>query len=142
MPIEPPSTQTTQSLHHYPEISTLTHKFANLFQTPTTLPPPRTTNHAINLLPNSEPVNVQSYHYPYFQKQEIENQVESMLQNGIIRPSTIPFLSNVLLVKKHNRSWRFCVDYRTLNVIMVKDHFLILTMDELLDELDEVWWFS
>lgn len=41
----------------------------------------------------SEPINIRPYRYPYFQKQEIEVQVESMLQTGIIRPSTSPFSS-------------------------------------------------
>lgn len=98
-------------------------------------------NHTIHLLPNSEPVNVCPYRYPYFQKQEIETQVRAMLQNGIIHPSTSHFSSPVLLVKKCDRSWRFCIYYQALNSITVKDRFPIPTIDELLDELGGASWF-
>lgn len=114
----------------YPEIESLLCKFESLFQTPTTLPPSRSTNHSIQL-PNSKLVNVWPYRYPYFQKHEIETQVEAMMQRGIIRPNTSPFSSSVLLVKKSDWSWRFCIDCRALNAIIVKDHFLILTIDKL-----------
>lgn len=133
IPPELPSTQTQPK--HYPEIDALLNTFTTLFQTPTSLPPSRPTNHSIHLLPQSEPVNVRPYRYPYFQKCKIEAQVETMLQQGIIRPSTSPFYSPVLLVKKRDGSWRFCVDYRALNAITVKDRFPIPTIDELLDEL-------
>lgn len=44
------------------------------------------------------------------------------------------FSSSILLVRKKNRSWHFCVDYHMLNVAMVKDRFPIPTMDKLIDE--------
>lgn len=64
-----------------------------------------------------------------------------MLQNEIICPSTSPFPTFVLLVKKDG-SWRFCVDYRALNVVIVKDCFMIPIVDELLYELGGARWFS
>lgn len=81
----------------------LTH-FASLFQEPHSLPPPRETDHHIHLLPHSSPVNVRPYRYPHFQKREIELQVELMLQKGLIQPSTSPFSSPVLLVRKQDGS--------------------------------------
>ena len=105
-----------------PSIHVLLTKYTALFQPPQSLPPARTTDHHIHLLPQSTPLNVRPYRYPHFQKQEIELQVDSMLQKGLIQPSTSPFSSPVLLVKKHDGTWRFCVDYKALNSLTIKDH--------------------
>lgn len=110
-------------------------QFSSLFQDTQHLPPVRAISHKIELLPNSSPVNVRPYRYPHLQKNEIERLIKDMLSSGLIRPSTSSFSSPVLLVKKKDGSWRFCVDYRALNNVTIKDRFPILTIDELLDEL-------
>ncbi|CAM8990762.1 unnamed protein product [Rhodiola kirilowii] len=103
------------------ELSGLLREFARIFATPKGLPPQRAHDHRVPLLPGSTPVNVRPYRYPWCQKIEIERLVAEMLQEGLIKPSTSPFSSPVLLVKKKDGSWRFCVDYRALNAITIRD---------------------
>lgn len=109
---------------------------------PSGLPPTRTFDHRIQLKPSATPINVPSYRYPHYQKEEIERLVEDMLSEVIIRLSTSPFSSPVILIKKKDVTWRFCVDYRSLNAVMIRDQFLIPMMEELLNVLAGAHVFS
>lgn len=68
--------------------------------------------------------------------------IKDMIQKSIIRPSQSPYASPILLVKKKDGSWCFCVDYRQLNTLMVKNKFPIPIIEDLLDELKHVVFFT
>lgn len=132
-----------KELNEYPpDLICLLNEFRHVFQPPSSLPPKRTHGHQIPLEPNTKPMSVRPYRYLYYQKNEIENMVKELLHTGVIRPSSSPFSSSVLLVKKADGSWRFYVDYRELNTITIKDKYLIPVIDELLDELHGAKFFS
>jgi len=122
--------------------------FDGAFTEPHGLPPPRSRDHDITLQPGALPVAVRPYCYPATHKDELEHQCAAMLEQGLIRKSSSAFASPVLLVKRADGSWRFCVDYRALNAITVKDvfpvkdAFPIPVVDELLDELHDTKFFT
>lgn len=122
----------SESFH--PNISAVLSKFSALFDSPTTLPPSRTHDHKIKLLPGTTPVNVRPCHYLYFQKNKIERICDELLGNGVIQPSISLFSSPVLVVKKKDGSSRICVDYQALNSVTVRDKFPVPVVDELLNE--------
>lgn len=144
----PTSTYTEQSVNSLQisvvpqQITELIQRYDVLFQDPSDLPPQRTDDYHIPLLPGSQPVNIRPCRYSPQQKDEIEKQVQDMLQQGIIQHSVSPFASPVLLVKKKDGTRHFCVDYRHLNAITIKNKHPLPIVDELLDELVGAEWFS
>ena len=125
-----------------PAIQHVIDSFHSVFVEPSKLPDRQPWDHTIPLLEGVKPINIRPYRYTPEQKDEIEAQVKEMLEKGLITPSTSAFSSPVLLVKKKDQTWRFCVDYRHLNTITVKKTYPMPVIDELLDELAGSKWFS
>ena len=131
------TTPTTCSINTEPKhmMDHLLQSFDDVFEEPQSVPPARHCDHRIHLKPGTAPVAVRPYRYPQLQKDELEAQCADMLRRGIIRHSTSAFSAPVLLVKKPDNTWRFCIDYRALNEHTIKDKYPIPVVDELLDEL-------
>ncbi|XP_074298103.1 uncharacterized protein LOC141628919 [Silene latifolia] len=140
-----PAENTSTGLNHMTSsevIEEVLKEFPDVFEEPTTLPPHRSHDHQIHLIPGTAPINVRPYRYPVIQKDAIEQITKEMLESGVVQHSQSPFSSPVVLVKKKDGTWRLCVDYRELNKHTVKDKFPIPVIDELLDELHGSTVFS
>ena len=86
---------------------------------------------------DARPVKERPIRYPYCNQQEIQRQVSDLEKRGVIVPSDSPWAANVVLVDK-----RFCVDYRKLNAVTIKDAYPVPRIDETFDALSGAKWFS
>ncbi|GKB31930.1 putative reverse transcriptase domain-containing protein [Tanacetum coccineum] len=66
---------------------------------------------------------------------ELSEQLKELSDKGFIRPSSSPWGAPVLFFKKKDGSFRMCIDYRELNKLMVKNHYPLLRIDDLFDQL-------
>ena len=68
--------------------------------------------------------------------------MKDLLESELIRPSTSPWASPVLLVPKSDGSMRMCVDYRRLNKLTKPDPFPMPRIEDLLDRLGRASYIS
>ena len=87
-----------------PEVQVMLDRFDDVFQLKKGLSPPQLLDHAIPLKLDSKPVRMNAYRYFVAHKKEIEIMVNELLVSSLIQPSTSPFASPVLLVKKKDGS--------------------------------------
>jgi hypothetical protein len=69
-------------------------------------------------------------------------QLKELLDKGYIRLSSSPWGCPALFVKKKDQSLRLCVDYRPLNVVTIKNKYLLFRIDILFDQLTGAKIFS
>ena len=91
---------------------------------------------------DAAPIKQRPRRIPWAKEAEVAELIRDMAENKIIEPSTSPWSSPVVLVKKKDGSSRFCVDYRMLNNVTKKDSYPLPRIDDTLDMLSGMKWFS
>ena len=80
--------------------------------------------------------------HPWKKGQDTDATIKMMDSQGFIELSTSPWASPIVVVKKKDGTRRFCVHYRKLNDITRKHSYLLQCIDNTLDALSGVKWFS
>ncbi|GJU32649.1 putative reverse transcriptase domain-containing protein [Tanacetum coccineum] len=99
------------------------------------LPPTRQVEFQIDLVPGAAPVARAPYRLAPSKMKELSEQLKELSDKGFIRPSSSPWGAPVLFVKKKDRSFRMCIDYRELNKLTVKNRYPLPRIDDLFDQL-------
>ncbi|UYV80731.1 hypothetical protein LAZ67_19001552, partial [Cordylochernes scorpioides] len=107
----------------------------------TPIKPTSTVKHKINTGDQS-PIKQRPYRVAPSERRLIQDEVNKMIENHIVKPSESPWSSPVILVRKKDGTWRFCVDYRRLNKITKKDVYPLPRIDDALDSLAGSSYFS
>ena len=91
--------------------------------------------HKIQLVPGSVPFRERLRRAPIAMEGEEEKNLQAMLDAGVIQPSNSPFCSATVLIRKKDGSVRWCLDYRRLNAMTVKDSHSLPLISDCIDSL-------
>ena len=91
---------------------------------------------------DTQPVRLPTYRLPHAYREPVKQEMEEMLDSGIIVPSQSPWSAPIVPVTKKDGSLRLCVDFRRLNSVSKADAYPIPRVDELIDRLDKAKYLS
>jgi len=109
---------------------------------PPEMPPMRTVDHQILLKPDMPPPFKGIFRLSQFELHELKKQLDQLLRDGKIKPSTSPYGAPVLFIKKKDDTLRMCIDYRALNSQTIMNRYALPRIDELFDRLHGAKVFS
>ncbi|KAJ9521722.1 hypothetical protein QJQ45_015348 [Haematococcus lacustris] len=139
-----PANSNAETCHQVSDCSPIVKEYADVFPSdlPHGLPPERSVDHRIELQQAKPPPARPIYNVSSGELAELKSQIGELLDKGFIRPSTSPYASGVLLVRKKDGSFRMCIDYRPLNRLTIKNKYPLPRLDTLLDRLHGAKVFS
>ena len=99
------------------------------------------TEHQIEAT-SEEPIRSKPYAIPYNVRESLKEEIQAMLQMGVIRESKSPYASPVVVVRKKDGTNRVCVDYRKLNRLTVSDPAPGNTAEEIFQKIAKKKYFT
>ncbi len=124
------------------QVEALLHDFAHVFaKSKSDLGQTKIIEHRINT-GDAAPIKQRARRVPVALREEARAEEQRMLEAGIVEPSTSPWASPVVLIRKKDNSLRYCIDYRRLNNVTIKDSYPIPRVDDCLETLGGSHYFS
>ncbi|CAF1523912.1 unnamed protein product, partial [Rotaria sordida] len=123
------------------EVELILIKYGEIFDTSKATTIKTTVKHTIEVK-NTRPIVQRPYRKTAAQEKIIEEMCEQFYRDNIIRPSQSSWASPVVLQKKKDNTWRFCIDYRKLNEVTEKDNYPLPRIQEIFDTLNGSKYFS
>nr|GEU84735.1 putative reverse transcriptase domain-containing protein [Tanacetum cinerariifolium] len=97
------------------------------------IPPTRQVEFQIDLIPGAAPAAQTPYRLAPSEMKQLSDQLKELADKGFIRPSSSPWGSPFLFVKKKDGSFRICIVYQELNKLTMKNRYPLLRIDDLFD---------
>ncbi|GJY80197.1 putative reverse transcriptase domain-containing protein [Tanacetum coccineum] len=98
------------------------------------IPPTQQMEFQIDLVPGAAPVAWAPYRLAPSEMKKLSDQLQELSDKGFIKPSSSTWGAPVLFVKKKDRSFQICIDYRELNKLTVKNRYPLPRIDDLFDQ--------
>ena len=99
------------------------------------MPPERKVEFAIELIPGTAPISKRAYRVSGPELVELKKQIDELLEKGYIRPSTSPWAALILFMEKKDGTKRMCIDYISLNEVVIKNTYPLPRIEDLFDQL-------
>ena len=99
------------------------------------------TKHRI-VTTDPRPIKIPPRRLGWAKREIVNGEIDKMLANDVIEPSSSPYSFPILLVPKKDGSVRFCVDFRKLNNKTYKDSYPLPRISDILETLGGAQWFS
>jgi hypothetical protein len=134
----PKAILTNTSVEDLPQgIQELLENFSNIVvdELPHSFPPIRSISHHIDLIPGASLPNKTVYRLTPREKEEAKNQVQELLDKGLLKENLIPCIVPTVLSPKKDGGWRMCTDSRAINKITIRYRFPLPNMDDLMDDM-------
>ena len=91
---------------------------------------------------DAKPIKQKPYRTPFSQRPIVEAEVKDMLEANIIRPSSSPWASPIVIVTKKDGTNRFCVDFRKVNNVLKQNSYPLPNIDDMLLRLGKAKYFT
>ena len=90
---------------------------------PNALPPIKSINHHIDLIPRASLPNKAAYRLTPQENAEVARQVQELMDKGLIRETLSPCVVPIVLSPKNGGEWRMCTNSRAINKITIRYRF-------------------